>query len=96
MPVSLQELASTLGRLAVPEMKPKALLKAVRDTHPEASKKEVVRAAFYSVIALAGSDPEKADRLQDFALAKRTDDQADQPAAGEPAKKAKKAGKKAR
>ena len=89
MSVVIQELAATLGRLATPDMKPKALLKAVRDQHPEASKKDVVRAAFLSVITLSASDPGKADRLQDFALARRAGDAAEGPAA-EPVKPRKK------
>ena len=38
---------ATLLRLAQPKMSPKELLKLTRKAHPEASKKEIVRAAFH-------------------------------------------------
>lgn len=47
------------------------LVHAVRAVHPEATKKEIIRAAFAAVIALAEADPERARALQDFALKTR-------------------------
>ncbi|GJE78011.1 hypothetical protein [Methylorubrum suomiense] len=47
---SIDEIAATLRTVAAAGMKPKNLLAAVRERHPEASKKEVVRAAFYALI----------------------------------------------
>ena len=61
----------TLLELAKPKMTPKELLKAARKAHPDASKKEIIRAAFRSIITVADSDSEKATLLQNFALAER-------------------------
>lgn len=65
----------TLLELAKPKMTPKELLKAARKAHPDASKKEIIRAAFSSIIAVADSDGEKAALLQNFALAERAVDE---------------------
>lgn len=62
---------ATLLALVKPKMTPKELLKAARKAHPEASKKEIVRAAFRTVIAAADTDSEKALLLQDFAIKER-------------------------
>lgn len=66
-----QSLEATLISLAKPKMSPKELLKLTRKAHPEASKKEIVRAAFRSLIVAADTDAEKALLLQDFALRER-------------------------
>ena len=52
-------------------MKPKALLAAVRERHPEATKKEVVRAAFFALTEGPNGD------LHGFALAERAVDEDD-------------------
>jgi hypothetical protein len=65
---------ATLLALAKPKMSPKDLLKAARKAHPDASKKEIVRAAFRSIIAVADSDGDKALTLQNFALQERAVD----------------------
>lgn len=65
------DLQATLLRLASSKMKPRDLLKATRKAHPKASKKEIVHAAFASLIAVADQDGEKALVLQDFAIAER-------------------------
>ena len=70
----IEKISQTLTRLATPGLKPKKLLKAVRKEHPKASKKEIVRAAFFALIVNADTDPEQAKRLQDFALAERAAD----------------------
>jgi hypothetical protein len=70
---NLESIAQTLHRLATPDMKPKDLMRSVREAHPDVSKKDVVRAAFFSVIAHAGEDAARADRLHDFALRERAD-----------------------
>jgi hypothetical protein len=72
----IEEIGDALPRLATPDMSVKELLRAVRERFPKASKKTIVRAAFYSVIANTGSeaDVETARRLQDFALKERTDE----------------------
>jgi hypothetical protein len=72
MSPNLEGIAVTLNTLATPGMKPKELLRAVREKHPEASKKDVVRAAFYSVIAQSDGDAERVGRLHDFAMQSRS------------------------
>ncbi len=70
----VQSLEATLMALAKPKMSPKELLKLTRKAHPDASKKEIVRAAFRSLIVAADNDAEKALLLQDFALRERAVD----------------------
>jgi hypothetical protein len=64
----------TLLELAKPKMSPKELLKQTRKAHPDATKKEIMRAAFGSIIAVVDSDIDKALILQDFALQERAID----------------------
>lgn len=66
-----KDLQNTLLNLASAKMTPKEMLKATRKAHPKASKKEIVRAAFASLIAVADTDAEKALTLQDFAIRER-------------------------
>jgi hypothetical protein len=68
---SIEELAKTLRGVAASGMKPKALLAAVRERHPEATKKEVVRAAFCALAEGQSGDP---GDLHSFALAERAVD----------------------
>jgi hypothetical protein len=68
------QIGATLLRLASSKMTPKELLRQTRKLHPDASKKEIVRAAFASIIAVSGSDIDKALLLQDFAIKERGDD----------------------
>jgi hypothetical protein len=68
---STDDIRATLLKLARPEMSPKDLLREMRKAHPEASKKEIIHAAFASIIEVADADPEKALSLQDFALTER-------------------------
>jgi len=70
-----EELQQTLLWLAKPKMSPKELLKETRKVHPEAGKKDIVRAAFASLIAVADQDGEKALTLQDLAIAERGSDE---------------------
>ncbi len=65
---SIEELANTLRSVATSGMKPRALLAAVREKYPEATKKEVIRAAFY---ALAESQSGDHGELHSFALSER-------------------------
>lgn len=67
----IEELSAALVKLAKPGMSHKQLIEAVRQEHPNASKKEIVRAAFYSLITGADADISKAKQLQDFALVER-------------------------
>lgn len=66
---------ATLITLARPRMTPKELLKATRRVHPDASKKDIVRAAFRSLISVADSDADKAAMLHSFALQERAVDE---------------------
>jgi hypothetical protein len=68
----MQAIADTLMRVVTPDMKPKQLIKAARKEHPKASKKDIVRAAFFSIIAHADDDHGKAKNLQAFAIAERS------------------------
>ncbi|MER2265689.1 hypothetical protein [Methylobacterium oxalidis] len=72
---SIEALAGTLRKLAVSGMKPKDLLAAVRQQHPEATKKEVVRAAFYALIESHGTSPEETQSLHSFAIGERAVDE---------------------
>ncbi|PAP95432.1 hypothetical protein [Mesorhizobium wenxiniae] len=71
-PTELQAIGDTLMRVVTPEMTPKQLLKAAKKEHPDASKKDIARAAFFSIIANADQDIGKSRNLQAFALAERT------------------------
>ena len=64
----IEAMAITIRELAVPGMKPKALIDAVKERHPKATKKEIARAAFLSVIHSAEYDPEDTQALHDLAL----------------------------
>ncbi|MGX9145232.1 hypothetical protein [Mesorhizobium sp. 128a] len=66
----LHDVAATLARIATPAMAPKELVKAVKAVHPKASRKDITRAAFYSIIANS-EDAAKAKHLQAFAIAER-------------------------
>jgi len=68
----LQAIGETLMRIVTPDMTPKQLIKVARREHPDASKKDIVRAAFFSIIANADQDHGKAKKLQAFAIAERT------------------------
>lgn len=64
----IEGIAETIRQLATPGMKPKALIAAVKEKHPEATKKEIARAAFLSVILSAEYDPEDTQALHDIAM----------------------------
>lgn len=69
----MQAVADTLMRVVTPDMAPKQLIKAARKEHPNSSKKDIARAAFFSIIANAEEDHGKARNLQAFAIAERVD-----------------------
>jgi hypothetical protein len=56
----LQAIGDTLMRIVTPDMTPKQLIKAARREHPDASKKDIARAAFFSIITNADQDHGKA------------------------------------
>ncbi|MBW9115547.1 hypothetical protein JNB88_18065 [Rhizobium cauense] len=60
-------ISGTIRALAVPGMKPKALIEAVKAKHPSASKKDIARAAFLAVILSAEYDPDDTQTLHDLA-----------------------------
>lgn len=70
----LKAIADTLMRVVTPEMTPKQLMKATWKEHPKASKKDIARAAFFSIIANAEEDQGKTKNLQAFAIAERLAD----------------------
>lgn len=74
---SIQQLATTLQGLAGPGIQRKELIAAVRERHPKASKKDIVRAAFYALTSAVDGDVERAQRLHDFALSHRAEDEAE-------------------
>lgn len=52
----LQAISDTLMRIVTSDMTPKQLIKAARKEHPNASKKDIARAAFFSIIVNADQD----------------------------------------
>lgn len=67
----IEKLAATLRSIAAPGMKPKAIRAAVREQHPDASKKEIVRAAFFAVTEASSANQGGTPELHNFALAER-------------------------
>jgi hypothetical protein len=70
----IEGMATTIRELAVPGMKPKALIDAVKARYPDASKKEIARAAFLSVILSSEFSPEDTQALHDLARGTRDSD----------------------
>lgn len=70
----MQAIADTLMRVVAPDMSPKQLLNAVKKAHPKASKKDIARAAFFSIISNAEQDHGKVKNLQAFAIPERVND----------------------
>jgi hypothetical protein len=68
---SIKEIAATLRGIAKPGMKPKAIRSAVREKHSGASKKDIVRAAFYAVAEGSSASDDATAELHNFALAER-------------------------
>jgi hypothetical protein len=77
--VGIEQLATTLQELAGPGAKRKELIAAVREKHPKASKKDIVRAAFFALTSAVDGDVERAQRLHDFALSERTSEEVEAP-----------------
>ncbi len=70
----IERIAETIRELAAPGMKPKALIDAVKLRHPVASKKEIARAAFLSVILSSEFSPEDTQALHDLAMDTRDEE----------------------
>jgi hypothetical protein len=68
---SIEELAAALRTIATPGMKPKALRAAIRKRYPDATKKEIVRAAFHAVTETAPAAHRNVAELHEFGLAER-------------------------
>ncbi|MGV8954514.1 MAG: hypothetical protein ACOH2M_25685 [Cypionkella sp.] len=66
-----QTLENTLLKLATPGASPKDMLRQARKLHPKASKKDIIHAAFVSLIGAADHDIEKSVALQNFAITER-------------------------
>ncbi len=71
----IEKIADTIKGLATPGMKLKALIDAVKQQHPQATKKEIARAAFLSVILASDYDPDDTQALHDLAMDTRDEDQ---------------------
>ena len=84
---SISDLAATLRQVASPGIKPKELVAAVREKHPEVTKKEIVRAAFFALSDGHDANPAQTGELYDFALKERGTDE--QPAVPLPKRKKK-------
>ena len=69
---SIAEIAATMRDVVTPGMSPKEIRAAIRARHPEASKKEIVRAAFY---ALTEAPSGALADLHGFALSERGADE---------------------
>ena len=71
----LKELGETILREVRSDITPKKLMAAIRKAHPQASRKEIIRAAFYALIANAEQHPEKLEPLHKFAIEQRSPDE---------------------
>ncbi len=72
--MSKPSLEGTILRLAHHYQEPEDLWKAVRTVHPEASKKDIVRAVFATMIDAANNSEGIATRLHQVAMAHRADE----------------------
>lgn len=71
----IEKIAKTVSDLAKPKMKPKELFEAVRKVHPKATKKEIIRGAFYAVIIASDRQPDAVHALHRLATESRKDTQ---------------------
>ena len=67
----IKALADTLVSVTRTGMKAKEVVAAVREHHPKASKKHIVRAAFYALTETTPNAQEQAKHLHNFALSER-------------------------
>lgn len=68
---SIEEIAATMRTVVTPGMKPKEIRSAIREKYPEASKKEIVRAAFYALTEIPPTGTDALSDLHNFALTER-------------------------
>ena len=71
---SIEALAATRSAFGVMPSAARLQSVAVRETHPDASRKDVVRAAFYALVAVQPRDGGGLNELHSFALAERSPD----------------------
>ena len=62
------EIGVSLLQLARPGLSPDELFRLIKKAHPEASKRDIIHAAFATILAVADSDMERALLIQNFAL----------------------------
>jgi hypothetical protein len=67
----IEKLAATVSAVARPGLKPKEIIAEVRGQHPKASRKDVVRAAFYALIEAGGEGGDKSRVLHELAITQR-------------------------
>ncbi|GJD47289.1 hypothetical protein AFCDBAGC_5182 [Methylobacterium cerastii] len=72
---SIEGIAATMRSIVTPGMKPKEIRSAIREKHPEASKKDIVRAAFYALTEAPVAGTEALADLHHFALTERGADE---------------------
>lgn len=73
---SIQEIATALSSITKPGMKPKEIRAGIRVRYPDASKKDIVRAAFYALAESSSGTVEDMVDLHHFALSERGADDA--------------------
>ncbi|MEG9527353.1 MAG: hypothetical protein MIL41_16565 [Hyphomicrobiales bacterium] len=83
----VETIAVTLRELAAPGMSRKDLIAAVRERHPEATRNDVVRAAFYALTEPGSIREEQALHLHDFAIAERAPSEEDAEPVATPVRK---------
>lgn len=67
----IEDLSSALVAMARPGLKPRDLIKAVLRAHPSATKKQVVRAAFHTLVSETRVDAASAAAIYDLAITER-------------------------
>lgn len=67
----IENLAATVSAVARPGLKPKEIIAEVRRRHPKASRKDVVRAAFYALIETGKLGEDKSQLLHELAISQR-------------------------
>jgi hypothetical protein len=67
----IERLAATVRAVARPALKPKEIIAEVRRQHPKASRKDVVRAAFYALIEDGGQGGDQSQLLHELAITQR-------------------------
>ena len=69
--VTIERLSSALVAYAQPGKLPRDLLQSLQRDYPDATMKEVARAAYLAVLEVSDDDPERARALHDLATRAR-------------------------